>query len=626
MTARDGGRLTVLVASLAAVAVLLALTWLSALTTIRSQRAEAEASIAASALSQAEAFRDKLQRQLLEVDETLRILVHAWESNPGSFNLLSWRSQLVLMSQLSADVFMVDEKGIVRHDTVPEGIGRDVSDADYFRDVTDRIFDDGSMFIGAARLGTTVRLWHLNVAHRLHHPNGAFAGVMVAALRSSSLSEFYRMAHIDTHGMIAVVGLNDGRVRVAEGPNQVDPGTLIDTSAMFQAMLKTKSGVWTGHSALDGIERVHGFDRVPDRDLAVLVALDRGEAMHPTEVWVRQAYILATAITVLLLVIAALLLREFHKMRRHEQVLARESAMLAGATTQLEMARSRADAKVAQLEATLAGVAEGILIIDGDLRLVEWNRRFAEIAGLSADNLSVGQPIEEILRMQASSGQLGDVDVEAEVARRMSALRSDSHAATLEQVRSTGTIVELRRMRLADGGLVTVYTDVGARQEPRLALPAPTLSRGVVEKHDRRVPRTRVLLIEPSGASQSATAAMLRREGHMVDVASSGEAAVHAAATQPYDLIFIEVMPEANGVDTTSRIRALDGPAAGLPVIALTTMQGAETESMCLAAGMNGVIVQPVAIDGLLGALATHVWWRVSDQPPVPESLEIEMV
>lgn len=626
MTLRDGGRLTVLIGSMVAVGVVLVLTWLGTLTTIRAQRAQAEESIAASALSQAEAFRDKLQRQLLEVDETLRILVHAWESDPRAFNLLSWRGQLVLMSQLSADVFMADEKGIVRHDTVPEGIGRDVSDADYFRDVTDRIFDDGNMFIGAARLGAVVRIWHLNVAHRLHHPNGEFAGVMVAALRSSSLSEFYRMAKIDTHGMIAVVGLNDGRVRVAEGPNLVDPGTLIDTSAMFQTMLKNKSGVWTGHSALDGIERVHGFDRVPDRDLAVLVAVDRAEAMHPTELWARQVYILASLITILLLVITGLLLHEFHKARRHEQVLARESAMLAGANTQLEMARSRADAKVAQLEATLAGVAEGILIIDGDLRLVEWNRRFAEIAGVSTDSLRVGLSIEEVLRMQADSGHFGEIDVEAEVTRRMSTLRSDSYAATLERVQSTGTIVELRRMRLADGGLVTVYTDVAARKEPWLALPSPALSRDVTEEQERRLPRTRILLVAPGAASESVTATMLRRESHMVDVAPSGDAAVRAAATQPYDLVFIDVTPEANGIDTTSRIRALDGPAANLPVVALTTMESAEIESICIAAGMNGVIAQPAAIGELLEALATHVWQHVSDQPSVPESLEIEMV
>jgi len=119
---------------------------------------------------------------------------------------------------------------------------------------------------------------------------------------------------------------------------------------------------------------------------------------------------------------------------------------------------------------------------------------------------------------------------------------------------------------------------------------------------------------------------MLRREGHMVDVASSGEAAVRAAATQPYDLIFIEVIPEANGVDTTSRIRALDGPAAHIAIVALTTMQDAEIDSICIAAGMSGVIAQPVAIGELLDALATHVWRRVSDQPPMPESLEIEMV
>ena len=616
--------MAVLVGSVAAAVLLIALTWLATLTAIRSQRADAEERIAARALSQAEAFRDKLQRQLLEVDQTLRILVHAWESDPHTFDLLNWRSQLVLTNQLSADIFMADEKGIVRYDTVPDAIGRDVSDADYFRDATDRIFDDGSMFISGARLGTLIRIWHLNAAHRLHYPNGAFAGVMVAALRSSSLSEFYRMASIGTHGIIAVVGLDDGRVRVAEGPNLVDPGTLIDTSAMFQAILKNQSGVWTGHSALDGIERVHGFDRVPDRDLAVLVAVDREEAMHPTELWVRQAYIRATAITVLLLVIIALLLRGFHNARQQRQALTRESAMLAGANTQLEIARSRAEAKAAQLEATLAGVSEGVLIIDGELRLVAWNQRFVEITSVSADTLRVGVPIEDILRAQAKSGQFGEVDVEAEVARRMTAWRS-GNAVTFERARPDGGIVELRRMRLPDGGIVTLYTEVATAREHWPALPRATPAHEVADDCEMHLPRTRILLIEDTAAGPSATATMLRREGHMVDVAPIGDASVRAAASQPYDLIFVD-MPEADAIDTARRIRTLDGPAAHIPIVALATDPRAETESMFIAAGINGMLARPVVIGELLDALAAKIWRRPSDRPLAPDLLEIEMV
>ena len=110
----------------------------------------------------------------------------------------------------------------------------------------------------------------------------------------------------------------------------------------------------------------------------------------------------------------------------------------------------------------------------------------------------------------------------------------------------------------------------------------------------------------------------------MVDIASSGEAAVHAAASQPYDLIFID-MPAADLADTARRIRALDGPAAQLPIVALTARPG-EAESTWPAAGMNGVLAKPVATGELLDALATHVWRRPADLPLTPDLSEIEMV
>ena len=600
-------------AVVAAAIALIAVTWGTTLIAARSQRAEAEARLAASVASQAGAFADKLQRQLLDMDQTLRILAHAWESEPRSFSLLTWRSQLVLMRELSADILITDEKGIVRHDTVPEAIGRDVSDADFFRDATERLFDDGRMFIGPARLGTAIRLWHLNLAHRLHHPSGAFAGVIVAALRSSSLADFRSVADIGTHGVIAVVGLNDGRVRVAEGPNPIDPGTLIDTSDMFQAMLANRSGIWLGRSALDGVERLHGFERVPDRDLVVLVAVDHAEAMHPTYLWQRQAYVAAATITVLVLATMALLLYGLHKARQHAQALMLERAMLAGAGAQLEVARARADTKAAQLEATLAGTLDGVAIIDTDLRLVGWNPRFSELAGVPAAILHTGMPMADILRAQAAGGQFGEVDIEAEVARRVAALRS-SYAATIERPRPDGTIVELRRIQLPDGGLVAMYSDISVRtssEYPPPEQPYPIATANQPIELTQPLPRTRILLVADTPAKQMDTAALLQREGHLVDAAADGEAAVRAVASQPYDLILVG----SGNVDAARAIRALDGPAASTPIVGLIDSLDAAAERQCTEAGMNGVLRHPA---DLRDALATHVWRRHSDAGPAP--------
>ena len=56
------------------------------------------------------------------------------------------------------------------------------------------------------------------------------------------------------------------------------------------------------------------------------------------------------------------------------------------------------------LETTLTGMSDGIMIVDGDLRLMAWNQHLPKLAGVPADILRIGLPMEEILRGQVASG------------------------------------------------------------------------------------------------------------------------------------------------------------------------------------------------------------------------------
>src|SRR6185312_14025634 len=145
--------------------------------------------------------------------------------------------------------------------------------------------------------------------------------------------------------------------------------------------------------------------------------------------------------------------------RKRVAALAEGQAVLAAANAQLEVARAEATAKTEQLEVTLAGMADGVSMLDAHLCLVEWNARFPEIAGIPGDILRVGQPMEQILRAQAIAGQFGDVDVEAEIERRMAILRT-GRAGTTERATPDGRFLQLRRNRLPDGGFVTLYSDI----------------------------------------------------------------------------------------------------------------------------------------------------------------------
>jgi signal transduction histidine kinase/ActR/RegA family two-component response regulator/HPt (histidine-containing phosphotransfer) domain-containing protein len=186
--------------------------------------------------------------------------------------------------------------------------------------------------------------------------------------------------------------------------------------------------------------------------------------------WASAAPVFAGGITVLLLLLAAIATFAIRAAYRRQDMLSYNSVILAGANRALEQAKARADAKTSQLEATIDGMSDGVAMIDGNMQLVGWNPRFPEIASVPAGILRVGLPMEEIIRAQALAGVFGDVDIEAEVARRVARLRCGDYAETLERKTPDGRVVELRRNRLPDGGFVTLYTDITARRESVNAL------------------------------------------------------------------------------------------------------------------------------------------------------------
>jgi CheY-like chemotaxis protein len=125
----------------------------------------------------------------------------------------------------------------------------------------------------------------------------------------------------------------------------------------------------------------------------------------------------------------------------------------------------------------------------------------------------------------------------------------------------------------------------------------------------RRLPRTRILLVEDVPANQMVTATLLRREGHMVDIAASGSAAIRAASHIPYDVVLMDIfMPGMSGQEATQHIRALPGPAQNLPIIALTANVQPDVEATFRAAGMDGILGKPVSLPDILAALDRTVW------------------
>ncbi len=170
-------------------------------------------------------------------------------------------------------------------------------------------------------------------------------------------------------------------------------------------------------------------------------------------------WMLATVTLVLMVVLLAILVLREKRVARHWKQQARSRSDAFGALA--EQARVQAT----KMDAIIAGMPDGLMMLDPELKLVEWNAHFPEFAGVPKDLLRTGLDLSKILRAQAAAGEFGRVDVDAEVARRMALLRSGGSTGAIERTRPDGSTLELRRSRLSDGGFITLYTDISERRQ-----------------------------------------------------------------------------------------------------------------------------------------------------------------
>ncbi|RAK57685.1 PAS domain-containing hybrid sensor histidine kinase/response regulator [Phenylobacterium deserti] len=115
----------------------------------------------------------------------------------------------------------------------------------------------------------------------------------------------------------------------------------------------------------------------------------------------------------------------------------------------------------------------------------------------------------------------------------------------------------------------------------------------------------RLLVVEDNATNRIIATKLLEQLGAVVETAADGYLGVEAAARGGFDLILMDVqMPGIDGVEASRRIRALGGPAAATPIIALTANVLSHQRQIYLGAGMDGVVGKPISPAALLGEIA----------------------
>jgi signal transduction histidine kinase/ActR/RegA family two-component response regulator len=165
-----------------------------------------------------------------------------------------------------------------------------------------------------------------------------------------------------------------------------------------------------------------------------------------------------------------------------------------------------------------------------------------------------------------------------------------------------------KRLAEGQGGEIGADSMPGVGSRFRLRLPLAATQ--PVEKKDTaalsgRVRPLNILMAEDNPFNQRVALGLLQRDGHRVTVVNDGAEAVEAVQQATFDVILMDMqMPNVDGTEAARRIRALPGPLARLPIIALTANALPADAARCKAAGMDSHVAKPIAPEALRAALA----------------------
>ena len=130
------------------------------------------------------------------------------------------------------------------------------------------------------------------------------------------------------------------------------------------------------------------------------------------------------------------------------------------------------------LQASVENIEQGISVIDADMRIVAWNKRYIELLGYPANIVNVGKSVAELIRFNADRGIiitsnsniLNTSEKEDDfISRRIEHMRQGkSHYFQREM--PSGIVLEIRGQAMPGGGFVSTFSDITTHIEAAKAL------------------------------------------------------------------------------------------------------------------------------------------------------------
>jgi two-component system sensor histidine kinase BarA len=124
-----------------------------------------------------------------------------------------------------------------------------------------------------------------------------------------------------------------------------------------------------------------------------------------------------------------------------------------------------------------------------------------------------------------------------------------------------------------------------------------------------------ILAVDDNTANLKLVVALLNELKMKCEGVASGYEALRAVRRQSFDLVFMDVqMPGMDGIETTAKIREIEGAERHTPIVALTAHALAEEKQLLMKSGFDDYLTKPVGENQLQQMIERHTGYRI-DQP-----------
>ncbi|TXH81105.1 diguanylate cyclase [Thauera aminoaromatica] len=322
------------------------------------------------ALVQSRAAAEMVQATLDRFDFALQTAREAAITGPRA---MAFQEQVIartLPSNLALQQFRIGADGYLEYSSLGPAPRNYLGDRDYFKELAADTAD--RLVVSPPVLGRLTHKWSIQVARAIQR-DGRFDGVVSIAV---SPEEWAKQLASFEAGPRDTLTLVDARghvlLRTLDGASHF--GKQAPQKREYILHPEQREGHYVAHASVDGVLRVYGWTRLRNPGLVMLSGIALEDALAP----VREMS---------------------HRMRLRAVVSAVLFTALIGALL-LALARyERAGRRLAQQEAhsrhIVEHMADGIVVVDADERIVRVNPAFCAITGFSPGALD-GQPVSTL--------------------------------------------------------------------------------------------------------------------------------------------------------------------------------------------------------------------------------------